>query len=37
MVLVGRGSDDNKFRVSERKEWIVCYSDYKHLHQKLLQ
>ena len=33
MVLVGYGSDDNRFRVSERVVWMVCHSDYKHIHQ----
>ena len=34
MVLVGYGSNDNKIRVGEKVNWIICHSDCKHLHQR---
>ena len=36
MVLVGFGSNDNRLRVWERVEWMVCHSYSKHLHQRPL-
>ena len=36
MVLVGWGSNDNRLRVGEKLDWIICHSDCKHLHQSLL-
>ena len=36
MVLVGYRSNDNRLRIGERVHWIVCHSDFKHLHQNLL-
>ena len=36
MVQVGYGSNDNKFRVLEKKDCMVYHSDCKHLHQRLL-
>ena len=34
MVLVGYGSNGNKIRVGEKLNWIICYSDCNHLHQR---
>lgn len=34
MVLVGHGSN-NRLRVWERVKWTVCYSNHKHLHERL--
>ena len=37
MVLLGYESNDDKLMVWRRVVgWIVCHSDYKHLHQRLL-
>ena len=36
MVLVGYGSNDNRLRIWERVEWMVCHSDRKHLYQRPL-
>ena len=36
MVLVEYGSNDNRLRVREKVDWIVCHFDCKHLHQRLL-
>ena len=34
MVLVGYGSNDNRLRVWEKVDWIICHSDCKHLYQR---
>ena len=34
MVLVGYGSNENRFRAWKKVNWITCYSDCKHLHQR---
>ena len=36
MVLLGYASIDNRLRVWEKVEWMVCHSDYKPLHQRVL-
>ena len=36
MVLVGYWSNDNRLRVWEKTDWIICHSDCKHLLQRLL-
>ena len=36
MLLVGYGSNDNRLRVGEMLDWIVCCFNYKQLHQRLL-
>ena len=36
MVLVGHGRNNNRLRVWETVDWMVCYSDCKHLHERLL-
>lgn len=36
MELVGYGSNDDRLRVREGVEWMVCYSDRKHLYKRLL-
>ena len=35
-VLVGYGSNDNRLRAWVKVGWMVCHSDRKHLHQRLL-
>lgn len=36
MLLVGHGSNDSRLRSGEKVDLIVCHSDSKHLHLKLL-
>ena len=36
MVLVGYGTNDDRLRVWEMVEWMICHSYRKHVHQKLL-
>ena len=36
MVLVGYRNNDNKLKVWENVDWMVCHSDRKHVHQRLL-
>ena len=36
MALVGYGSNDNKFKVWEKVDWMVYHSDCKYLYQMLL-
>ena len=36
MLLVGYGSTDNRLRVWDRVQQMVCHSYRKHLHQSLL-
>ena len=35
-LSVGCKSDYHKLRIWERKEWMVCHSDRKYLHHRLL-
>ena len=30
-ALVGYGGNNNRFRVYEKVDWMVCHSDFKHL------
>ena len=34
MVLVEYGSNNNRLRVWGKLDWIICYSDCNHLHQR---
>ena len=36
VMIIGYGSNDNRVRIWERVEWMICHSDYKYLHQRLL-
>ena len=36
MELIGYGSNDDRLRVREGVERMVCYSDRKHLYKRLL-
>ena len=36
MEPVGYGSNDNRLRVWEKLDYIVCHSDSNHSHQRLL-
>ena len=36
IMVVGCGSNDNGLMVRESVEWMVCYSDGKGLHQRVL-
>ena len=36
MVLVGYQSSDNKVKVWEKVDWMICYFDCKHFSQRLL-
>ena len=35
-LSVGYGSNDNKLRIGERVEWVICPSDRQYLHERLL-
>ena len=36
IVLVGYGSNNNRLRVYEKVDWLLCHSDLKHLSQRVL-
>ena len=37
MVLLVYGSNHNRLKVDwEKVDWMVCHSDHKHFHQRLL-
>ena len=35
-LSIGHGSNDNSLRTGETANWMVCYSDRKRLHQRVL-
>ena len=36
MVLLEYGTNDNIMRVWEKVNWMICHSDCKYLHQRIL-
>ena len=36
IVLVGYGSNNNRLRIYENVDWMLCHSDLKHLPERVL-